>query len=42
VAASPYDEAKILGDTETVEKHYTAFVKELRGRVLSILENSAC
>ena len=37
--ASPYDVAKILGDTiETVEKHYTPFVKELRERVRSILE----
>jgi len=31
--ASPYDVAKMLGDTiETVEKHYTPFVKELRDR----------
>jgi hypothetical protein len=38
--ASPYDVAKILGDTiETVEKHYTPFVKELRDRVRNILEN---
>jgi site-specific recombinase XerD len=38
--ASPYDVAKMLGDTiETVEKHYTPFVKELRERVRSILEN---
>ncbi len=37
--ASPYDVAKMLGDTiETVEKHYTPFVKELRERVRSILE----
>jgi len=37
--ASPYDVAKILGDTiETVERHYTPFVKELRDRVRSILE----
>jgi integrase len=37
--ASPYDVAKILGDTiETVEKHYTPFVKELRDRVRGILE----
>ncbi len=28
--ASPYDVAKLLGDTaETVEKHYAPFVKEL-------------
>jgi hypothetical protein len=40
--ASPYDVAKVLGDTiETVEKHYTPFVKELRERVRSILENGA-
>ena len=37
--ASPYDVAKILGDTiETVEKHYTPFVRELRERVRMILE----
>ena len=37
--ASPYDVAKMLGDTiDTVEKHYTPFVKELRDRVRSILE----
>ena len=37
--ASPYDVAKMLGDTiETVEKHYTPFVKELRDRVRNILE----
>lgn len=37
--ASPYDVAKMLGDTiETVEKHYTPFVKELRERVRLILE----
>jgi integrase len=36
--ASPYDVAKILGDTiDTVEKHYTPFVKELRDRVRHIL-----
>jgi site-specific recombinase XerD len=29
--ASPHDVAKMLGDTiETVEKHYTPFVRELR------------
>ena len=39
--ASPYDVAKMLGDTiETVEKHYTPFVRELRERVRSILENN--
>jgi len=38
-SASPYDVAKVLGDTiETVEKHYTPFVRELRERVRSILE----
>jgi site-specific recombinase XerD len=38
--ATPYDVAKMLGDTiETVEKHYTPFVKELREPVRSILEN---
>ena len=38
--ASPYDVAKVLGDTiETVEKHYTPFVKELRDRVRTILES---
>lgn len=36
---SPYDVAKMLGDTiDTVEKHYTPFVKELRERVRNILE----
>jgi hypothetical protein len=36
---SPYDAAKMLGDTiDTVEKHYTPFVKELRDRVRNILE----
>jgi hypothetical protein len=38
--ASPYDVAKMLGDTiETVERHYTPFVKELRQRVRNILES---
>lgn len=37
--ASPYDIAKMLGDTiDTVEKHYTAFVKKLRDRLRNILE----
>ena len=37
--ASPYDVAKMLGDTiDTVERHYTPFVKELRDRVRYILE----
>jgi integrase len=40
--ASPYDVAKTLGDTiETVEKHYTPFVPELRERVRMILESGA-
>ena len=37
--ATPYDVAKVLGDTiETVEKHYAPFVPELRERVRRILE----
>jgi len=37
--ASPYDVAKMLGDTiETIEKHYTPFVRELRERVRGLLE----
>jgi hypothetical protein len=37
--ASLYDVAKMLGDTiDTLEKHYTPFVKELRDRVRNILE----
>jgi integrase len=37
--ASASDVAKMLGDTiETVEKHYTPFVRELRERVRIILE----
>jgi integrase len=37
--ASPCDVANMLGDTiDTVEKHYTPFVKELRDRVRNILE----
>ncbi len=40
--ASPYDVAKMLGDTiETVEKHYMPFVRKLRERVRRILENGA-
>jgi hypothetical protein len=39
-SASPYEVAKLLGDTiETVEKHYAPFVKELRERVRLILES---
>jgi len=38
--ASPYDVAKLLGDTaDTVEKHYAPFVKELRERARRIIEN---
>jgi integrase len=37
--ASPYDVAKMLGDSiDTIERHYTSFVKELRERVRYILE----
>jgi integrase len=37
--ASPYDVAKVLGDTvATVEKHYAPFVKELRDRTRRIME----
>jgi integrase len=37
---SPYDVAKLLGDTvATVEKHYAPFVKELRDRAQRIMEN---
>jgi integrase len=40
--ASPYDVAKMLGDTiQTVEQHYTPFVRELRERVRSILETDS-
>ncbi len=39
--ASPYDVAKLLGDTiETIEKHYTPFVRELRERVRRLMENA--
>lgn len=38
--ASPYDVAKLLGDTvATVEKHYAPFVKELRERARRLMEN---
>jgi integrase len=38
--ASPYDIAKLLGDTVgTIEEHYTPFVRELRERARSIMEN---
>ena len=37
---STYDVAKLLGDTiETIEKHYTPFVRELRERVRRLMEN---
>ncbi|HLW81654.1 MAG TPA: site-specific integrase [Candidatus Acidoferrales bacterium] len=37
--ATPYDVAKLLGDTiDTVEKHYAPFVPELRERVRRIME----
>jgi integrase len=37
---SPYDVAKLLGDTvATIEKHYAPFVKELRDRARRIMEN---
>jgi integrase len=36
---SPYDVAKLLGDTvETIEKHYAPFVRELRERARRIME----
>jgi integrase len=39
--ASPYDVAKLLGDTiETVEKHYAEFVRELRERVRRMMEDN--
>jgi integrase len=38
--ASPYDVAKLLGDTvSTIEKHYAPFVRELRERARRIMEN---
>jgi len=37
--ASPYEVAKLLGDTiETVEKHYAEFVRELREKVRRMME----
>jgi len=40
--ASPYDVAKILGDTiDTVERHYTPYVRELRERVRTLLNSDA-
>ena len=38
--ASPYDVAKLLGDTvDTVEKHYAPFVRELRERARRIMDS---
>jgi hypothetical protein len=38
--ATPYDVAKVLGDTiQTVERHYAPFVPELRERVRRIMES---
>ena len=38
--ASPYDVAKLLGDTvATVEEHYAPYVKELRDRARRIMES---
>ena len=37
--ASPYDVAKLIGDTvDTIEKHYAPFVRELRERARRIME----
>ena len=39
--ASPFDVAKLLGDTvDTVERYYAPFVRELRERTRRIMENS--
>ena len=39
--ASPYDVAKLLGDTiETIEKHYVPFVRELRERARRFVEST--
>ncbi|HEX2713212.1 MAG TPA: hypothetical protein VHM88_13515, partial [Candidatus Acidoferrales bacterium] len=38
--ASPYDVAKLLGDTiATVENHYAPFVRELRERARRFIES---
>lgn len=38
--ATPYDVAKLLGDTvATIERHYAPFVKELRDRARRLMEN---
>lgn len=38
--ATPYDVAKLLGDTvDTIERHYAPFVKELRERARRIMAN---
>ena len=40
--ASPFDVAKIFGDAiDTMERHYTPFVKELRERVRDIPNSEA-
>jgi len=40
--ASPYDVAKLLGDTiEVIEQHYGHFVSELRERVRRMMEDNA-
>lgn len=37
--ASPYDAAKLIGDTvDTIEKHYAPFVRELRERARRIMD----
>jgi len=39
-SATPYDVAKLLGDTvDTIEKHYAPFVKELRDRSRRLMGN---
>ena len=38
--ATPYDVAKLLGDTvDTIERHYAPFVRELRERARRLMEN---
>lgn len=40
--ASPYDVAKLIGDTvDTIEKHYAPFVRELRERARRIMETGS-
>jgi integrase len=39
---SPYDVAKLLGDTiDTIERHYAPFVRELRERARGIMESGS-